>query len=184
MARTAAVITDRLHLPVDAPPRSPSRWFWGTIVVLTVVTLTLQWVGMKQVKRTLDDFQRLPGASAENFEVVLDKAATQAADAVADQIGVQVDAAIAPVYDRIPDYVGFHYSVAGEYLELATLAVGSLEDAMNERLFEGLPERLDKVALEIDAALADEYERQVREQVNAASSQVNWGKAADVLTQA
>ena len=38
-----------------------------------------------------------------------------------------VDEAFAPAYDRIPGFLDWHYSMAGQYTEVAILIAGTLE---------------------------------------------------------
>ena len=54
-------------------------------------------------------------------------------------IEVHVDEAFAPVYARIPEFLDWHYSVAGQYTQLAVVIVTLLEEW-------GLPAALERLA--------------------------------------
>ena len=81
----------------------------------------------------------------------------------------------------VPAYAEFHYSVLGEYTELAGAVLGRMESELSTRLFGGMEEQLQAAAARIDtayvAAFATELERQTGKML-AATPEV------DVLDQA
>ena len=67
-----------------------------------------------------------------------------------------IDAAFAPVYARIPEFLDWHYSVIGQYMELGQAAVGQLQQALEARLFADLQERIDVASASVGLVMQDE----------------------------
>lgn len=135
-----------------------SRWFWGTIVLLLVITLSLEllatWqVGRQGVENGSGSSVDQTGTNATQVEQWFN-AAGEEAEKVREQIRGRLDEAYAPVYAGIPKYMDFHYSLTGEWLELGAAAMGNLAGGLEEHLFDGFDARLgavaEKLALEFD----------------------------------
>lgn len=115
--------------------------FWGTILVLLllyvyaqlhVARLALDAQGNLSVHETyFDDWQQtLPevfAAMRSEFET--------ADDAFAASVSTKIDAAFEPVYERIPAFLDFHYSVVGEYTEIAAAFQDRLGGNFEKMLF-------------------------------------------------
>lgn len=135
-----------------------SRWFWGTIVLLLVITVSLELLATWQAGRQGVENGR--GSSVDQTETKATQVeqwfntAGEEAEKVREQIRGRLDEAYAPVYAGIPKYMDFHYSLTGEWLELGSAAMGKLGGGLEEHLFEGFDTRLGAVsehlALEFD----------------------------------
>lgn len=135
-----------------------SRWFWGTIVFLLVITVSLELLATRQaslqgVEKASGDPVDQTGVNATQVEQWFN-AAGEEAEKVREQIRGRLDEAYAPVYAGIPKYMDFHYSLTGEWLELGSAALGNLGGGLEEHLFDGFDTRLGAVsehlALEFD----------------------------------
>lgn len=135
-----------------------SRWFWGTIVLLLVITVSLEllatWqAGRHGVEDSSGSSVDKTGTNATQVEQWFN-AAGEEAEKVREQIRGRLDEVYAPVYAGIPKYMDFHYSLTGEWLELGSAAMGNLGGGLEKHLFDGFDRRLDAVseqlALEFD----------------------------------
>lgn len=135
-----------------------SRWFWGTIVLLLVVTVSLELISTWQAGRQgVENGSGSPvdqtGTKATQVEQWFTTAGEEA-EKVREQIHSRLDEAYAPVYAGIPKYMDFHYSLTGEWLELGSAAMGKLGGGLEEHLFDGFDTRLgavsENLALEFD----------------------------------
>lgn len=135
-----------------------SRWFWSTIVLLLVITVSLEllrtWqAGRQSVENGKDSSVDQTGTKATQAEQWFNTAGEEAAK-VREQIRGRLDEAYAPVYAGIPKYMDFHYSLTGEWLELGSAAMGNLGGGLEVHLFDGFDTRLSAVsehlALEFD----------------------------------
>lgn len=140
-----------------------SRWFWGTIALLVVITLTLTLLAAWQAGRQTS--KATSGGSdgdevetnATVVEHLLDTAGMKAYE-VKGQIGPLLDKAYAPVYAGIPAYMDFHYSLKGEYLELGSAALGDIGAGLDKYLFAGLEARLKNVATDLERDFDARYQ--------------------------
>lgn len=135
-----------------------SRWFWGTIVLLLVFTVSLEllstWqAGRQGVENGSGSSVDQTGTKATQVEQWFNTAGEEA-EKVREQIHGRLDEAYAPAYAGIPKYMDFHYSLTGEWLELGSAAMGKLGGGLEEHLFDGFDTRLGAVsehlALEFD----------------------------------
>ncbi|MCB6179025.1 hypothetical protein LHP98_12910 [Rhodobacter sp. Har01] len=143
-------------------PPNLARWFWGGIILMAVLTILLSFIAI--FRQSSDLHEPVGSGSAENssqegepaeksaseLEEQLNKANKAALEAVKKKVEPLIDAAYEPVYDAIPIYADFHYSVLGEYTELTTAVLPYLGSKLQEMLFSGLEERLDQVSVELD----------------------------------
>jgi hypothetical protein len=140
-----------------------SRWFWRTIVLLLVVTLALNLLAAWQAGRKDGDEATengdgdRAGTNATQVEQWLNTAGTKA-EAVRGQIDSLLDTAYAPVYEGIPAYMDFHYSLKGEWLELGAAALGNIGDGLEKHLFVGLASRVKLVAEELERDFDVQYQ--------------------------
>lgn len=127
-----------------------SRWFWGTIVLLLVITVSLEllatWqAGRQGVENGSGSSVDQTGTKATQVEQWFNTAGEEA-EKVTEQIRGRLDQAYAPVYAGIPKYMDFHYSLTGEWLELGSAAMGKLGGGLEEHLFDGFDTRLGAVS--------------------------------------
>ena len=125
--------------------------FWATIVILALLYVYAQL----QVARMVKDQQGRVMVSEAFFadwkralpEVFAGMSLEfDAADGEIEQrVSERIDAAFAPVYGQIPAFLDFHYSVVGEYTELATALGGDLGGELQRILFTeiGFEQRMD-----------------------------------------
>lgn len=104
-------------------------------------------------------------------------AARDAAQAVRARARAALAGVFAPVQAAIPAYADYHYSVLGEYAELARAALGGrlgpqldarLGAGIEERLLGGLDGRLDAALAELDALYGAVFARSLRVRIAAA----------------
>lgn len=67
-----------------------------------------------------------------------------------------VEDAFAPVYDRIPEFLDWHYSFFGQYTELGLMLVGRLEGGIESRLLGGLEERISAAGEDVGRVMQEE----------------------------
>jgi len=108
--------------------------------------------------------------SASELDSRLADANKLALAAAMAQVGPLLDAAYKPVYDKIPEYADYHYSVWGEYAELGTAAIGNVGAKLKEMLFEGLDGRLREVGVSLDNSFNSRFETELKASGNEAGS--------------
>ncbi|WP_334063339.1 hypothetical protein [Limimaricola cinnabarinus] len=139
-----------------------ARWFWGTIVVLAVITLALSLLANWQ-SRSLDAVSVDQGSSsdvAETKAVLVERGfrlAGEKSEEIRGRIGPLLEEAYAPVYAGIPAYMDFHYSLKGEWLELGSAALGEMGTGLHRYLFAGLETRLGEITDALERDYADRY---------------------------
>ena len=67
-----------------------------------------------------------------------------------------VEDAFAPVYDRVPEFLDWHYSFFGQYTELGLMLVGRLEGEIESRLFGGVEERINATGEDVGRVMQEE----------------------------
>ncbi len=152
------------------------RWFWGAITVMMVLTIALELTQARQLeaapsKAEMTALAELVEAemlepepknlSAEDLERLLGSAGAASSASVKVLIPDLIDEAYAPVYDAVPVYAAYHYSVWGQYAELGAAALGDVGLKLEETLFDGLEARLGDVSLEIDDAYRKAFEAEL-----------------------
>ncbi len=90
----------------------------------------------------------------------------------------EIDKAFAPVYERIPAFLDWHYSIVGQYTELGQAALGALEEALESRLFGELPERIDGATEAVGRVLHDEVRTEIEDWIRRESETVPPGLTA------
>ena len=156
------------------------RYFWWTIVTLISVTLALSIMAIVNQPRSdsgvllpdapdtagdgevvelpigclaAEDLRRrAQGRTAPLLEYLLRRPLPETGEAIRDNI----DSVFEPAYERIPEFLDWHYSVAGQYSELGMAAAGQLQQEMESRLFRGIDERMDEASAAIDDVLETE----------------------------
>ena len=133
--------------------------FWATIVILALLYIYAQLhvarMASDQQGRVMvseaffaDWSQALPEVFA-GMELEFDAAGGE----IELRVSEHIDAAFAPVYARVPAFLDFHYSVIGEYTELATAMSGDLGGELQRILFTEIDfeQRLDAAMTAIHA---------------------------------
>jgi len=159
--------------------------FWGTVVVLALLwgyahikldRLAVDERGRVLVsQRYLDELKAaFPEVFSDMNDELLD-ARSEIEDIISDSIG----AAFEPVYEQIPAFLDFHYSLLGEYTELAAAFQNEVGADVERILFQavGFDQRLDDgidtAVSEADAVLKGALERvnrRIRERLQLNSS--------------
>jgi hypothetical protein len=158
-----------------AAPREAATLFWA-VFWGTVVVLALLWgyAHVKLERLAVDEQGRvlvsesylaewkaaLPGVFSDMEDELLD--ARSDIEAI---ISESIDAAFEPVYGQIPAFLDFHYSLLGEYTELAAAFENKVGADVERILFRavGFDQRLDDgigtAVSEADAVLRGALER-------------------------
>ena len=87
----------------------------------------------------------------------------------------RIDGAFAPVYERIPEFLDWHYSIVGQYTELGHAAVGALEEAIESRLFAELQERIGTATEAVGQVMQEEMRTEIENWVRRESRTVPAG---------
>ena len=170
-----------------------SRWFWGTIILFAVLSILLTLLAefrYSDAPTTQDDADSegvdktdTNELSGTRLERILNKSNQVGLEMTKQQIGPLLEAAYAPVYDAIPAYTDFHYSLPGEYLELTEAAIGDLGGAIQTRLFPGHEERLERVMYLLDESFEAVYREQIEKSLTEALPAGSNDTALGPLTQ-
>jgi len=159
-------------------------WFWGTIAVLIVSTIVLTFMAQQNINTEKVIVEEVSQATpvpvvkddlpkeltASELREIFDKTYQPALNstlAVADEL---IEAAYEPVYRKIPAYTDWHYSVWGSYVELGTAALDSPEKILEEKLLDGLGERLAKIPNEVTTVYGSQFEKSLNVQLNSFSA--------------
>lgn len=149
-----------------------SLFFWGSIYVMIAMTLALLllglWQGSRQSSAESESIETLtselvtpdPPVEIESGTLrrYLRQANQQAFEASSAQLDQLLDQLYAPVYTGISDYADFHYSIRGEYTELASAAMGQIGDKLQEMMFAGFDERLAATSISLDNTYASVFQ--------------------------
>ena len=84
----------------------------------------------------------------------------------------RIDMAFAPVYERIPRFLDRHYSIVGQYAELSQAALGTLEEAIESRLFAALPERIGTATEAVAGVMHEEMRTEIEDWIRRESQTV------------
>lgn len=188
VSRSAALLADRI-IPNSADGaavqidlgRLHSRAFWGTIATLMAITVSLQVVAARRAHDLVSNEEASAEKATARWEDILGTAAGEAARAAEAQIDRLINAAFEPVYRAVPAFTDRHYSLLGEYTELAVAAAGQFEVDIESRLAAGLSERIENVAREVDEIFLNEYRRSLQEGVEVAGDSLDLGHALGVV---
>ena len=101
------------------------------------------------------------------LQEVFKRAAIRARAETSDVIAPLLNELYEPVYGGITSYADFHYTVLGEYTELVGAALGTAADAIENRLYDGFDERLERVADILDLRFADEFRTVLMQELQA-----------------
>jgi uncharacterized protein YaaW (UPF0174 family) len=144
--------------PQMSPKRTTSRIFWATVSALAVATMTLVVVGLARAPSAeIPAEPILLEIPRTTLELLLTEAAETAHAEVSPDIDQILAEVYAPAYAAIPAYADFHYSVLGEYTELAEAAVSQMSTGLQSRLFAGFEQRLIEAGSLLDQRYADAY---------------------------
>lgn len=117
--------------------------FWGTIVILALITFVIMAAGWYNNKDILmQDGNRTSIIAMKTLKENLDKkkgeisaSLKEKQQAMEQEIQQKVDTLFAPVYGNIDTFLDFHYSIMGEYTELTAAATNNFTKLIEERLF-------------------------------------------------
>ena len=166
----------------NSKPIGAVRCFWWTIVTLICVTLVLSIMAAVNQSRASDaPFLLLPDPpvtdgdgepadppagclTAEDLRrraerragPLLEHLLRRPFPATEEAIRNHIDSAFEPVYEQIPAFLDWHYSIVGQYTQLGMAAVGRLQQEMESRLFTGMPDRMRQAAAAINLVMETE----------------------------
>ena len=145
--------------PPDGSRRRLAIAFWGAIALCAVATVLLAVVGTLRSPAPAPE-AAAPAAPApvefasEQLQRLFGGALDTAGQVMVPNVEAALDRIYAPVYDAIPVYADFHYSVLGEYTELSEAAFGTMSEGLNERLYAGFADRFATEAAKLDTQFA------------------------------
>ena len=167
--RTTEIPEARVGPISPAQSNIASLAFWGMLLFLAIATVGLALIGnmrtgdtgqTNKVEIDLTHLERALGASSR-----------EALRVVVPDIDPLLSDAYRPVYAAIPEYVDFHYSVLGEYTELAAAAQGRIGTHLQERLFDGFDQRFNEQMDILDAKYFELYKSTLDAEIQAAISE-------------
>ena len=153
--------------PVSPEKVNLATWaFWGTLLFLAIATVGVALIGNMRA-----------GVTGQTNEVEIDLTALERALSASSKEALRVvepdidpllSDAYSRVYAAIPEYVDFHYSVLGEYSELAVAAQGRIGTHLQERLFDGFEQRFDELMEDLDERYIEAYASTLDAEIQAA----------------
>jgi hypothetical protein len=158
--------------PVAPTPRQ-FFWvmFWSTILILALLYIYAEIRAQRNMARLAlgvegqvlvsEDFYRKWTSALPEVFNEMQPAFDSAVGDMAQRISTHVDRAFQPVYGRLPDFLDFHYSVVGEYTELAAALSDQIGSDLERILFtetqfeQHLAEATAAIARDGDSLLGD-----------------------------
>lgn len=142
--------------PVTKAPRGLACWYWGTAGLLIVTALAISAIADKHLGTMGPSGQetaagQAPGDGNAAWADEVLRRAEGLAMAVMAEIDPELDRAFVPVYAGIPDYMDFHYSLRGEWLELGAAVLGQMESQLDQQLFSGLDSKIASISQGLQA---------------------------------
>jgi len=151
-----------LQLNRESPPHIGRR-FWSFVfgfgALLAAMVAFAVWQGQFRLTPRI-----IPGETLARY---IDDAVERATDASAERLDAAVDAVFLPVYAAVPGYADFHFSVAGDYTELALLIAGRSGELLEDRLFAGFDARAETAQSSLNSTFVTTYEQQLQTQLAA-----------------
>ena len=142
--------------------------FWATLLILALLYVYAEIRAQTHLARisqqtraetalVSEDFYREWAAALPEVFSELQPALESATRDMAQRIASRVDQAFVPVYDRLPVFLDFHYSVVGEYTELAAALSDRVGSDFQRIVFDesGFEQHLDAAV----AAIGNDGER-------------------------
>jgi len=119
------------------------KFFWITIILMAIVTIGMSFIGSQNLKELskldrkakVESFISKLQTISPQFKKMTQQLSENSIEDIKRTINSNVEKAYSPLYDQIDDFSDFHYSVKGEYLELARLASGDLKTTLDNELF-------------------------------------------------
>ncbi len=157
--------------------KTASNFFWGTIIILLVISIGGNFKNLLKTSKTLikndelQEFSNFKEVPVENeikltrLEDIIKEAAKKASDELFLQLDKSMDKVYAPVYSAIPHYASFHYSVLGEYTELSAVLLEKSSSAIEQKLFSGFNQRFKEHILPLELIFIQEFNKNLRSSV-------------------
>jgi hypothetical protein len=162
--------------PLGAESQNLSTWFWGTIITLAIATLFATFFANYRLNTSQNEnkqpiiqtslIELLPTELRDKFN----SANGEAIDVTSAMVEALVTKAYEPVFEAVPEYVDWHYSVWGSYVELGTGLLGDPVEALNDRLFIGLNQRIDNIPPQLDKIFEENFNKNIAAQFQKISS--------------
>lgn len=153
---------ERTIVDEDATEKARSRFrrfFWGTFLLLFVVTATLEFFQALHPEAAVS--QNDKDLSTEAVQRLFGQAGKEAEASARSLIVTLVNEAYDPVYRAVPVYAEHHYSLLGQYQELGATFLGDVGMRIEETLFDRLEDRLANASLQIDDNFRDAFEAEL-----------------------
>jgi len=175
--------------------KTMSRAFWISIAVMALVFVTLTIISSLRSPVTGNTSSGISSTQSPpepapievpllTLERWLGNAAKHTENKVASSIDDKLAEVYAPVFAAIPKYADFHYSVFGEYIELTQAVMGRMNNAVNEKLFDGFAGRVESEAALLGQEYVDIYTNALQDEIRKEFPSVNTGIQLGPVTQA
>lgn len=168
--------------------RPTKNWFWGTIITLAALTISLAMIGAFRSNKNTDQEQATVEIENELLPHEFNKKINNVAEVTREYTEKKVDELLLedyePVVQAISKYADFHYSVWGSYKELGVAALGDPEQMVNTHLLVGLNDRVQDSISQIDKIYEEKFSQLIKADFNALSTSTpNLGQLTKIIYQ-
>jgi hypothetical protein len=167
------------------------KWFWITIIILAIVYIGLQVLATNKISNlSLKDRKAVTAELISDFQKeypqlinIISQLPDEYKEKMKKSINDNVDKAYSNVYDHIDDFADFHYSVTGEYTEIATELFGDINNILMKKVFkpanfeENLNNALSNINSETNDILKDYYSQmkeKIKDQLNISDDETDF----------
>jgi outer membrane lipoprotein SlyB len=167
------------------------KWFWITIIILAIVYIGLQVLATNKISNlSLKDRKAVTAELISDFQKkypqlinIISQLPDEYKEKMKKSINDNVDKAYSNVYDHIDDFADFHYSVTGEYTEIATELFGDINNILMKKVFEpadfenNLNKALSNINSETNNILKDYYSKikdKIKSKLNINENEANF----------
>lgn len=159
-----------------------SRWFWGTIILLAIASMSLAMMSNlrqenepqveqaqgEQVTTTPETVKPIPiELEPSKFRQMFNEANAAAKAAAVNEVSKLVEEAFVPAFDNISSYTDWHYSVWGSYKELYDGAIGDPETEVEKRLLGDLKYEINKILPRSDIVFNETFQQYLDKEFDA-----------------
>ena len=122
--------------------------FWGTILIFFIIYIYFSMLAFKNTPPENKNKNTVIGEYIEQFipthkvrdnlsnnKEKLSQHINNELAGLYSQIDREVEKLFNPIESQVDTFLDFHYSVIGEYIELGTMAFGSIEEMIEDKLF-------------------------------------------------
>jgi uncharacterized protein YsxB (DUF464 family) len=145
------------------------KGFWITIIIFLAIYLFLNIVAVNKLNNTkpkpliteqlIEEIKK----KAPKLVSIIENLPNNYKKKIQESIDKNIDRAFAPLYTHINDFADFHYSVKGEYTELAATLTNNIQKFLTDKIFKpanfekNLNNALNNINSDVKNILRDYY---------------------------